>query len=154
MNKKRYSSLRSIVKTWMNAAARLRHAENVLKGAEDVSSELFSSFDQERYRILSEELRILVEDAGIPSEIERVEEVVAYLLRDCEFCSGADDNASEREDTQKDVESKACGIQEESDDWVEFAKKPVIPKKAAAIPRATEGGIRRLVIRKSPRTQK
>lgn len=110
--------------------------------------------DKERYRILREELRSLVEDAGIPPEIECVEEVIVYLLGDCIYCSGAGEGVLEKESAQKDAASKKRDVQEESDDWMEFTKKPVSTMRMSAIPRATESGIRRLVIRKSPRTQK
>lgn len=154
MNKKRCSSLRSVVKTWMNAAARLRHAEDVLRKAESGLPESSRSPDEMRCRILRDELRSLVVDAGIPPEIESVEEVVAYLLGDCALCSAAGEDAPEKEDALKDAAIKTQSLREESDDWTEFTKKPASAKKAVAVPRAAETGIRRLVIRKSSRTPK
>lgn len=154
MNRKRYSSLRSIVKTWMNAAKRLRNLEDVLSETKSGPPGTFCSSDEMRCRILRDELRSLVEDADVSLELETAEEVLAHLLGDCALCSVAGEDAPEKEDAQNAEARRTPSLREESDDWVEFTKKPVSARKAVAIPRAAETGIRRLVIRKSSRTPK
>lgn len=157
MNEKRYSALRSVVATGMNAAARLRTVEDALRRAGEDAQGTPPSLDEERCRILREELRGIVEEAGLPPEITRAEEAIAHLLGDCAVCSRTARGGRGGVRMQKGASAQSTAPKaatEEGDDWVELAKKPSSTRKAASALHTAESGIRRLVIRKSSRTQK
>lgn len=157
MNEKRYSALRSIVATGMNAAARLRDVEDALRRAGEDVAGTPSSLDEGRCRILREELRGIVEEAELPPEITCAEAAIAHLLGDCAACSRAAEDGRGGVQSQKGAPAQSTAhrpAEEEGDDWVELTEKPSSTRKAASALRTADSGIRRLVIRKSSRTQK